>query len=152
MQFIRVSVKTKAHVKTIFCTTSEFYQIRIQQYSQPAFTCSKSRTMCEISSKLTIKTPERRQWRRSGVFIVNFDHISPLFLVLLFWTDNCLLGWVNRKNNLTFPFPFFYFFDELLLSLRGVVLPSFMFFLQFLQFFTILFLLLWPNQLLLLKK
>ena len=25
--------------------------------------------MCEICSKLTIKTPERRQWRRSGVFV-----------------------------------------------------------------------------------
>ena len=22
-----------------------------------------------------MKTPERRQWRRSGVFIVNFEHI-----------------------------------------------------------------------------
>ena len=29
-------------------------------------------TRCEIYSKLTIKTPERCQWRRSGVFIVNF--------------------------------------------------------------------------------
>ena len=27
-----------------------------------------SRTRCEICSKLTIKTPERRQWRRSSVF------------------------------------------------------------------------------------
>ena len=26
--------------------------------------------------KLTIKTPERRQWRRSDVFIVNSEHIS----------------------------------------------------------------------------
>ena len=25
--------------------------------------------------KLTIKTPERRQWRRSGVFTVNFEHV-----------------------------------------------------------------------------
>ena len=31
---------------------------------QPAVACSK----------LTIKTPERRHWRRSGVFIVNFEH------------------------------------------------------------------------------
>ena len=30
----------------------------------------------EICSKLTIKTPERCQWRRSGVFIINFEHIS----------------------------------------------------------------------------
>ena len=42
-----------------------------------------TRTRCEICSKLTIKTPERRQWRRSGVFIVNFEHISHLGLVFL---------------------------------------------------------------------
>ena len=35
-----------------------------------------TRTRCKICSKLTLKTPERRQWRRSGVFIVNFEHIS----------------------------------------------------------------------------
>ena len=34
-------------------------------------------------SKLTIKTPERRQSRRSGVFVVNFEHISHLFLMFL---------------------------------------------------------------------
>ena len=42
-----------------------------------------SRKRCEICSKLTIKIPERRQWRRSGVFIVNFEHISHLVLVFL---------------------------------------------------------------------
>ena len=36
---------------------------------------------CEICSKLTIKTPGRCQWRRSGFFIVNFEHISHLVLV-----------------------------------------------------------------------
>ena len=54
-----------------------------------------TRTRCEICSKLTIKTPERRQWRRSGwrrsgVFIVNFEHISHLILFLLL-TLNMLL-------------------------------------------------------------
>ena len=34
-------------------------------------------------SKLTVKIPERQQWRRSGVFIVNFEHISQLILVFL---------------------------------------------------------------------
>ena len=34
--------------------------------------------------QLTIKTPERRQWRRSGVFIVKFEHISHVFLAFLF--------------------------------------------------------------------
>ena len=45
-----------------------------------------TRTRCDICSKLTIKTPERRQWRRSGLFIVNFEHISHLVLVLLLLT------------------------------------------------------------------
>ena len=39
-------------------------------------------TMCEVCSKLTIKTPERRQWRHSGLFIVNFEQIS--YIVLMF--------------------------------------------------------------------
>ena len=39
------------------------------------------RARCEICSKLTIKIPERRQWRRSDIFIVNFEHISHLVLV-----------------------------------------------------------------------
>ena len=28
-------------------------------------------------------TPEQRHWRRSGVFIVNFEHISHLVYLLL---------------------------------------------------------------------
>ena len=32
---------------------------------------------------VNIKTPELRQWCRSGVFIVNFEHISHFVLVLL---------------------------------------------------------------------
>ena len=47
-----------------------------------------TRTRYEICSKLTIKTPERRQWRRSGVFIVNFEKISHLVLVFLLLTLN----------------------------------------------------------------
>ena len=46
------------------------------------------RTRYEIFSKLTIKTQERRQWRLSGVFIVNFEHISHLVLVFLLLTWN----------------------------------------------------------------
>ena len=47
-------------------------------------------TRCKICSKLTIKTPERRQWR-SGVFIVNFEYISHLVLVFLLLTLNMQL-------------------------------------------------------------
>ena len=38
---------------------------------------------CEICSKLTIKTPEQRQWSRLDVFIVNFKHIAHFFLLFL---------------------------------------------------------------------
>ena len=39
-----------------------------------------TKNRCEICSKLTIRIPERRsQWRRSGVFFVNFELISYLF-------------------------------------------------------------------------
>ena len=44
-----------------------------------------TRASREICSKLAIKTLERRQWRHSGVFIVNFnsEHIFHLNLFLL---------------------------------------------------------------------
>ena len=40
-----------------------------------------TRKVSEICSELTIKTLERRYWRRSGVFIVNFEQILHIFLV-----------------------------------------------------------------------
>ena len=40
-----------------------------------------TRTMCEIFFKLTTKTLERWQWRRFGVFTVNFEQISHIALV-----------------------------------------------------------------------
>ena len=39
------------------------------------FNNRNTRTRCEICSKLTIKTLERRHWPRSGVFFVNLEHI-----------------------------------------------------------------------------
>ena len=47
-----------------------------------------TRKKSEICSELTIKSPERRLWRRSGVFIVNFEHLSNLFLMFLLLTLN----------------------------------------------------------------
>ena len=44
--------------------------------------------MCEIYSKLTMNTPKRRQKHRSGVFIVNFEHISDMLLVFPLLTLN----------------------------------------------------------------
>ena len=48
-----------------------------------------TRTRCEICSKLTIKTPERRQWhqlRHFGIFIFNFEHISLSVVMFLLLT------------------------------------------------------------------
>ena len=45
-----------------------------------------TRTRCDICSKLTIKTPARLHWRRSGVFTVNFEYFSHLVLVFLLLT------------------------------------------------------------------
>ena len=47
-----------------------------------------TRKSCETCLKLTTKIPEWRQWRRSGVFIGNFEHILHLFLVFLLLTLN----------------------------------------------------------------
>ena len=47
-----------------------------------------TRKRYEIFPKLTIKTLEQRQRRRSGIFIVNFENISHLFLVFLLLTLN----------------------------------------------------------------
>ena len=44
---------------------------------------SSRNKVCETCSKLTTKTPEKGHRGRSGVFIVNFEHISHLFLVFL---------------------------------------------------------------------
>ena len=52
-----------------------------------------TRTRCEICSKLTIKTPERR--RRSGVFIVNFEHISLRSSVSIVNFEQVNAGWVS---------------------------------------------------------
>ena len=47
-----------------------------------------TRTRCEICSKITTNTPGQRHWCRSGVFLINFELISPLALVLLLLTLN----------------------------------------------------------------
>ena len=32
--------------------------------------------VCEICSKLIIRTPERRHWRRFRIFTVNFEQVN----------------------------------------------------------------------------
>ena len=45
--------------------------------------------------KLTINVAEQCQWRPSDVFIVNFEHISNLFLEFLLLFLSFLLIWLG---------------------------------------------------------
>ena len=67
---------TKPLSETIYPTNNYLFNVNNRNTTK----------MFKICSKLTIKTLERRQWRRCGVFIVNFKHISHLFLVFLMLT------------------------------------------------------------------
>ena len=55
------------------------------------FNNRSTRKRLEICLKLTIKTPERRHLHSSGVFMVTFEHISPLFIVLYCWLNKFML-------------------------------------------------------------
>ena len=62
----------------------DFDRFWLYGFSQPVITCSKLtiKTLeqkVKYVQKLSLKTSERRQWC-SGVFIVNFEHISHLVL------------------------------------------------------------------------
>ena len=47
-----------------------------------------TRKTSEVLFKVNNKTPEQRQLRCSGVFIVNFEHNLHLFLIFLLLTLN----------------------------------------------------------------
>ena len=51
-------------------------------------------------SKLTIQVPKRRHRRRSGILIVNFEHISHFVFVFLIveLTVKCLLELQKKKQ------------------------------------------------------
>ena len=50
--------------------------------------------MCEICLKLTIKTLEQRQWRSSGLFLVNFEQISNSCGVSIVYFEQVNVGLV----------------------------------------------------------
>ena len=67
--------------------------------------------MCEIYSKLTLKTSELRgQWRYSGVFIVNFKQILHIILDKeqgnVDW-DKTIVEPFREMNSLPREFPIF---------------------------------------------
>ena len=58
------------------------------------FNTRNTRKRCEICSKLTIKTPERRQWPRSVflLLILNIFHAFFQGFYSWLWTSKCYLG------------------------------------------------------------
>ena len=86
----------------IICSSSDIYLFKVND--------TDTRTTVEIYSKLTIKIPVERYRRRSGVFIVNFEHISQILLVYPFdGFEHVLLPyWVDTgdERNNTLPIHF----------------------------------------------
>ena len=66
---------------SIYFSSGDIYKWHVCHYPTNIylFRVRNTSKRYEISSKLTIETPERRHWRRSGVLIVNFEHILHLF-------------------------------------------------------------------------
>ena len=81
----RMGILVRNGLNIIFPAIIYLFKVNNRNTRHPAIRCSKVNnklwTKCEICSKLTIKMPERRKWRQSGVFIINFEHISHLFLM-----------------------------------------------------------------------
>ena len=83
----------KIYVETfsrVFAIPQKVLQMPLNPANINLFKVNKrnTRKRREIYLKLIIKTPERRHWSHSGVFIVNFKNISHLFLVFLILTLN----------------------------------------------------------------
>ena len=71
----------------------------------------------KICSKLTIKTSERRQWRRSGVFIINFDQISYIVSVFLL-----IINFEHVKCRLVYFFALSYIFQRMIRYYKKVTM------------------------------
>ena len=81
-----LDTNTKIDAKKYFIPSYNIYLFKV--------TIRHIRKRCEIRSKLTIKTPERHWWHRSGVFIVNSEHISQFFLSIVYsWTS--IVSWIS---------------------------------------------------------
>ena len=75
--------KKSSNLKTIEILKSSH---RANKY-MPKDHNKNTRTRSEISSKLTIKTPERHHWARSDVFIVNFTYFTRYCTFMVYIVD-----------------------------------------------------------------
>ena len=70
-----------------------------------------TRTLCEICSKLTIKTPKQRYWGRSVAFLVNFEQNLGIALLFLWSTLNKYMP--AGTNTVHSSFTMTWFFEDL---------------------------------------
>ena len=77
---------TKRKVEICHLSNEKSTSLCLASYNHLKVNNRNTEKMCEICSELTIKTSEWRHWRRSGVFIVNFEHISHLFVLFVLIT------------------------------------------------------------------
>ena len=57
----------------LFTVSNDIYLFKVNN--------GNTRIICKICSKLILKILERRHWRHSSAFIVDFEQISPIALV-----------------------------------------------------------------------
>ena len=70
----------------------------ISQNSQQ-ITCARVPFSIKLqASKLTIKTPERRHWHRSGVFVVNFEACNFIEKETLAQVFSCEFCEISKKS------------------------------------------------------
>ena len=96
--FIKLISIFSYSLKSTVSNPADLYLLKVNNRS--------TRTSFQICSKLTIKTPEGHQWRCSGVFVANFEHISHLVLVFLLLTlsRSMLTGKVFQSKLRNFSF------------------------------------------------
>ena len=78
-----LNLKVREKRRTIFVNAAGIYLLKVNNRN--------TKTKPAICSRLTIKALERCHWRRSGVFNVNFKHISHFVLMFLSLTLNMQL-------------------------------------------------------------
>ena len=99
--YAQVWYTLKCHLFKILNINSIHLKLFLTHIEQ-TFPCSKStiatpKQRVKIYSKLKIKTLQQYQWRRASVFVVNSEHMSHLFLVVLFYKKRCCFLFYARK-------------------------------------------------------
>ena len=74
------------HHERLFLNLDRYFKLTQRAFTIYLFSKRNTRAMCEMCSRLTMKTPERHHQRSSKVFIVYFEQISHMVLVFPLYT------------------------------------------------------------------